>query len=171
MPDGRSKRGRPSKFGRPSQVVALTLPEEVVRGLRRVHPDLAWAVVRLFEKGPRHASASTRARVQPDVELVTITERQSLIVVNRDVFKRLPGIQIVPLDGRRAFLALEAGRGMADLELAVLDRLENAAVAPPERQALARLRTELRTWRRDRTLRFHIKAIIMAERVTLRRQS
>jgi hypothetical protein len=30
------KRGRPSKFGRPSQVVALTLPDEVVRGLRKL---------------------------------------------------------------------------------------------------------------------------------------
>jgi hypothetical protein len=171
MPDGRGKRGRPPKFGRPSQVVALTLPDEVVRGLRRVHPDLAWAVVTLFEKEPRRLSASAQDRVQPDVELVTIAERQSLIVVNRSVFKRLPGIQIVPLDGRRAFLALEPGRGMADLELAVLDRIEDAAVAPPERQALARLRTELRTWRHDRTLRFHIKAIIVAERLSVRRQS
>ena len=93
---------------------------------------------------PRRGSSFAQNRIQPDVELVTITERQSLIVVNRAVFGKLPGIQIVPLDGRRAFLALEPGRGMADLELAVLDRLENAAVAPPERQALARLRTELR---------------------------
>ncbi len=43
------KRGRPPKFGRPSEVVALTLPEEVVSGLRRLHPDLAWAVVTLVE--------------------------------------------------------------------------------------------------------------------------
>jgi hypothetical protein len=30
--------------------VALTAPEEVVAGLRRIDADLAWAVVRLFEK-------------------------------------------------------------------------------------------------------------------------
>jgi hypothetical protein len=171
MPDGRGKRGRPPKFGRPSQVVALTLPEEVVRGLRRVHPDLAWAVVTLFEKQPRRASSALQDRVQPDVELVTIADRRSLIVVNRAAFKKLPGVQIVPLDSRRAFLALEPGRGMADLELAVLDRIENAAVAAPERQALARLRNELRIWRHDRTLRFHSKAIIVAERVSARRRS
>ena len=45
----RRKRGRPPKFGRPGQVVALTLPEEVVAGLRRIDPDVAWAVVRLYE--------------------------------------------------------------------------------------------------------------------------
>jgi hypothetical protein len=45
-----SKRGRPQKFGRPSQVVALTLPEDVLRGLRKIHHDLGWAIVALFEK-------------------------------------------------------------------------------------------------------------------------
>ena len=41
----RRTRGRPPKFGRPSQFVALTLPEEVVAGLRRIDADVAWAVV------------------------------------------------------------------------------------------------------------------------------
>src|SRR5205814_914451 len=41
----RHKRGRPPKFGRPSRLVALTLPTQVIRGLRKLHPDLAWAIV------------------------------------------------------------------------------------------------------------------------------
>lgn len=155
------RRGRPSKFGRPSQVVALTLPEEVVRGLRRVHSDLAWAVVTLFEKRP----PAVVDEPQPDAELVTIADRRSLIVVNRAIFKSLPGIQIIPLSGNRAFLALDPGRGMADLELAVIDRLDAPAIEARERKALSALRSQLRKWRHDRTLRFHVRAIIVVERV------
>ncbi|MCC7417647.1 MAG: hypothetical protein IT176_10940 [Acidobacteria bacterium] len=156
-----ARRGRPSKFGRPSQVVALTLPEEVVRGLRRVHADLAWAIVNLFEKRPPGPADEDQA----DAELVTIADRRSLIVVNRRLFKTLPGIQIIPLHGDRAFLALDAGRGMADLELAVIDRLEAPAIEARERKALTAFRTQLRKWRHDRTLRFHTRAIIVVERV------
>lgn len=164
----RGKRGRPSKFGRPSQVVALTLPEEVVRGLRKVHPDLAWAIVALFEQEPRAAPEAT-GNAQPDAELVTIAERRSLIVVNRAVFKSLPGISIIPLNGNRAFLALEVGRGMSDLELAVIDRIDDSTVEPRERKALGRLRAQLRKWRLDRALRFHARAIIVVDRVSERR--
>ena len=155
------RRGRPQKFGRPSRVVALTLPDEVVRGLRKVHADLGWAIVRLFEKAPVRTQAP--ADHQPDAELVTIADRRSLIVVNRAVFKSLPGINIIPLHGNRAFLALDLGRGMTDLELAVIDRLDDAAVAGRERKALSKLRSQLRVWRHDRTLRFHGRAIIVVE--------
>jgi hypothetical protein len=160
--DTHGRRGRPSKFGRPSHVVALTLPEDVIRGLRRVHPDIAWAIVRLFEKRPNRAPDEG---VQPDAELVTIAERRSLIVVNRAVFKSLPGISIIPLSANRAFLALDAGRGMADLELAVIDRLDDPASERRERMALKGLRAQLKAWRHDRTLRVHTRAIIVVERL------
>jgi hypothetical protein len=156
----RRKRGRPQKFGRPSAVVALTLPDEVISGLRRVHDDLAWAIVTMFEKRP-----PTQVADPADAELVTIAGDQSLIVVNRAVFKSLPGVEIVPLSAQRAFLALDAGRGMADLELAVIDRLESAAAASRERKALSGLLADLRRWRHDRRLRFHTRAIIVVERV------
>ena len=159
VPHGR--RGRPPKFGRPSRVVAVTLPEEVVRGLRRLHPDLGWAIVTLFEKAPTRTSSA--AESQPDAELVRIAERRSLIVVNRAVFKSLPGINIIPLHGNRAFLALDLGRGMTDLELAVIDRLDDPAVEGRERKALLKLRSQLRIWRHDRALRFHSRAIIVVE--------
>jgi hypothetical protein len=161
------KRGRPPKFGRPGQVVALTLPEEVVRGLRKLHPDLAWAIVTLFEKRAPVAAAES----QPDAELVTIADRRSLIVVNRSVLRTLPGVNIIPLNGSRAFLALEPGRGMADLELAVFDRLDNQAVKPRERKALQGLGAQLKKWRHDRVLRFHTRAIIVVERVAAPRRN
>ncbi len=160
------KRGRPPKFGRPSEVVALTLPSEVVRSLRSVHPDLAWAIVTLFEKTPRRTPPP--AEPVPDAELVAIAERRSLIVVNRATVRTLPGIHIVPLAGDRAFLALEPGRGMADLELAVIDRLDDRALDARERTALRRLRAQLRAWRRDPGLRFATRAIIVVERAPAR---
>jgi hypothetical protein len=162
-----SKRGRPQKFGRPSQVVALTLPEDVLRGLRKVHHDLGWAIVALFEKSPAR-SASVEPEALPDVELVTVADRRSLIVVNRAVFRHLPGVSIVPLHGDRAFLALEDGHGMTDLELAVIDSLDDQTVEPRERVALQSLRAQLRKWRHDRTLRFHARSIIVVERLSRR---
>jgi hypothetical protein len=162
-PSPNHRRGRPSKFGRPSQVVALTLPEEVVRGLRKVHPDLGWAIVRLLEKASTRKPAAEAP--EPDAELVTITDRRSLIVVNRAVFKRLPGINIIPLHDDRAFLALDVGRGMTDLELAVIDRLDDPSVDPRERKVLEKLWAQLRTWRQDPLLRFHTRAIIVVERL------
>lgn len=156
------KRGRPHKFGRPSRVIALTLPEEVLRGLRRIHEDPAWAIVTLFEKTPKPIGPPATLP-ESDAELVRIADRRSLIVVNRAVFKSLPGINIIPLNGNRAFLAFEPGQGMADLELAVQDRLENRDVAPRERRALDELKVQLRTWRKDRRLRFHTRSILVAE--------
>ena len=159
------RRGRPSKFGRPSQVVAVTLPNDVVRGLRRVDQDVGWAIVTQFEKSPaRRLSQPNEAA--PDVELVTIADRRSLIVVNKTVFKHLRGVNIVPLHGDRAFLALDAGRGVSDLELAVIDSLENPLVEPREQKALLSLRAHLRDWRTDHRLRFHTRTIIVVERLS-----
>ena len=166
MKIARAKRGRPSKFGRPGQVVALTLPEEVVAGLRRIDADVAWAVVRLYEKEARRAPGPQPERAV--AELVRIAERRSLIVVNRADFSRLPGVTIVPVSPSRAFLALAPGLGMSDLELVVSDRLEDDGIDDRERKALTRLRAQLRRWRRDRGLRFHTRAIIEVEEVGTR---
>jgi hypothetical protein len=160
-------RGRPPKFGRPAQLVAITLPTDVVQALRARDPDLARAIVGLVEHR-RTGAAPRPAAPPPDVELATIGGRQSLIVVNRAAFRRLPGVQIVPISGNRAFLALQAGLGLADLELAVTDRLEDGRLSAVERQALAGFRAQLRAWRSDRSLRFHPRAIIVVERASRR---
>jgi hypothetical protein len=143
------------------------LPDDVVRGLQRADPDVARAIVALFEKAPTRAAAGPVSH--PDVELVAIAERRSLIVVNRAVFQHLAGVSIVPLHGDRAFLAMDAGRGMSDLELAVVDSLERPDLDPRERRALRSLRDQLRTWRHDRSLRFHSRSIIVVERLSKRR--
>ncbi len=160
--DNGRRPGRPSKFGRPSRVVAFTLPDDVIDRLRRVHRDIGWAVVKLLDAQTSPA-ASPRNPAEPDVELITLADRQSLIVVNREAIRKLPGVNIVPLGSNRAFLALGIDRGMSDLELAVNDRLEDTAIGERERQALEMLQTRLRTWRRDRALRVHTRAIILVE--------
>jgi hypothetical protein len=155
-----SKRGRPQKYGRPAKVVALTLPAEVVESLQRLNPDLGWAIVSLVERSAR----APRARpATEDAHLVEIGEGQSLIVVDAARVQGLPGVQAVPLSGTQAFLALEPGRGMADLELAIIDRLERLGPGD-ERKPWERLRDRLRRWRRDRHLRFENRSIILVSR-------
>jgi hypothetical protein len=157
----RPRRGRPPKFNRPTRVVALTLPDDVVQSLRRIDADLARAVVTLVEKHAGRAPAASSER--PEAELVSVAGRRSLIVVKRAVFRSLPGIQFIPLDADRAFLALNPARGLSDLELAVLDRLEEDGLDPHERQALRSFRARLRQWRRDPSTRFEVRSIIVVE--------
>jgi hypothetical protein len=158
------RRGRPSKFGRPSRVVALTLPEDAIDRLRRVHRDLGWAILKLLDREP-HPAARNGDDIQPDVELVTIADRRSLIVVNREIITNLPGVNIIPLSANRAFLAVDIDRGMSDLELAVSDRLGDPTIERAERRALVALRSRLTTWRRDRGLKVQTRAIIVVERL------
>jgi hypothetical protein len=163
VPAAAKRRGRPSKFGRPSRVVALTLPEDAIDRLRRIHRDLGWAILKLLDK--EQPGAERREATQPDVELVTVADRRSLIVVNPEVIKNLPGVSIIPFSGSRAFLALDIDRGMSDLELAVSDRLGVAAIERAERRALVALRAHLTAWRRDQALQVRTRAIIVVERL------
>jgi hypothetical protein len=148
--------------------VALTLPEDAIDRLRRVHRDLGWAIVKLLDTAP-HAASAHADNAQPEVELATVAARRSLIVVNREVIRNLPGVNIIPLSGDRAFLALDIDCGMSDLELAVIDRLGDPALERRERRALEKLRAQLTTWRRDHALQFHTRAIIVVERLVKKR--
>jgi hypothetical protein len=157
-----ARRGRPPKFGRPGHVVAITLPEEVVRGLKRLHSDLGWAIVRLFER--RAPRVLRRRNAVGDSALVSVSRGRSLIVVNRAVFRKLAGVNVIPLHDDRAILALDRDAGVADLELAVVDRLSNGSLSARERTALAGLRAQLRRWRADPALSCQIRSIIVIER-------
>ncbi len=136
------------------------MPTDVVRGLGRIDDDLGRAIVQLFERAPAWALESTM-----DFELLSIADRHFLIIINAAVIRHLPGVDIIPLEGNRAFLALAPGGGLSDLELAVIDRLGETSVVITgrERQALDQLRAQLRAWREDNTLRFHDRSIIVVE--------
>jgi hypothetical protein len=151
------KRGRPQKYGQPARIVAITLPVDVVNALHQIDDDLGWAIVSLVEKTRGRALR----RPVPEAELVEIGGGQCLIVVDASVFRSLPGVDIVPFSDRQAFLALESGRGMADLELAVQDRLAELTPGSRMRAPLQRLLAQLQAWRHGRARRFATRSIIL----------
>jgi hypothetical protein len=141
--------------------VALTLPSDVVRGLRRDNTDLAWAIVSLYEKErPRHDEPVAPPQ---DPALVAVGPGLSLIVMDPALVRGLRGVDTIPIGQNRAFLALEAGRGLADLELAIIDALEDPGLSRHDAASLRKLRETLRAWRADRTLKFETRAIIVVE--------
>jgi hypothetical protein len=142
--------------------VSLTLPDDTLQALNRLHPDTGWAIVKLLERSNDAIVLGPSAR---DVELTKIGSRRFLIVVNRAVFKSVPGVNLVPFTDTQAFLSLEPGRGMSDLELAVIDRLSDPELSAREREALDGLRGQLAMWRRDHGLRFHSRSIIVVEQI------
>jgi hypothetical protein len=161
----RKARGRPLKFGRPAQLLALTLPQDVVGWLRRIHRDPAWAIVHLFE---RLASKERRGQpaTRPVIELARLSPRRGLITVDPRSIRSVPGVSVVPVATGRAFLAFEEGRGLADLELAVLERLQSSNTSVAERTSLRLLHRQVRDWRRSRRHRFSTRSIILVERVS-----
>jgi hypothetical protein len=156
------KRGRPTKFGRTSRVVALTLPEDVLSALRQVHPDPARAIVKLVEGSAGKTNQEDNRK--PLAELVAVGSRRSLIVVDRWAFQHLPAVSLIPISEDRAFLAFKKGKDSDALELELIDRLEQPAVGRAEYDALNELRTCLREWRHDPALKFLFRSILILER-------
>ena len=113
------KRGRPLKFGRPTTLVTMSLPGDVLEWLRTIHPDPAWAVVKLFD---RASTKSDKARSGRLADLVQLPGGRALILIKPEPFQHLNRVSIIPLADGRGFLALEDGLGVAHLELAVVDR-------------------------------------------------
>lgn len=151
------KRGRPQKFGREAQLISLTLPRDVINWLGTIDDDLGWAVVKLHER-----STKARAKDTAVAQLVRFPGNRALIIVRSDLFKEMPGVSPIMISDGRAFLALDAGKGVADLELFVLDRIDDQKIEPAERAALVELRALLKQWRQD-GIRFESRAIIVAQ--------
>ncbi len=160
-------RGRPPKFGRPASLLALTLPDDTIEFLQSVDQDLGWAIVKLAEAQQGEAGAADAGQPAvgpPDATLVPIGRYQYLIVVRvHDVFDSLPGVDLVPLGHGQAFLAFQGRHTLEGLELALVDRLEDATLSDEDRARVASLRDMLREWRRDETLSFHERSIVVVE--------
>lgn len=154
--DSQPKRGRPKKFGREAQLISLTLPRDVITWLETIDDDLAWAIVRLHER------STAKRKADADVaQLVRFPGSRALILVQASLFRDMPGVSLIPLSDGRAFLAMESGKGVADLELFVLDRIENPRVDASERAALQSLRQLLKEWRQD-GIHFESRSIVIA---------
>jgi len=164
------QRGRPLKFVRPAQLLAVTLPHDVVAALRRIHPDPAWAIVSLSERLTRTDHRS-RPRGRPAVELAQLSPRNSLIVVDPQAIRSVPGVSVVPVAAGRAFLAFDQGRGLADLEVAVVERRQDPKINAAARKELSGLHQQIRHWRRSSRFRFSTRSIIFVEHVNGARQA
>ncbi len=145
-------------------MVALTLPEEVLDALGTVHQDTGWAIVQLVEGRLTDGARESRTRaLAPLAELVHLPGGRALIVVQPRLFTGLRGVSTILLADGRAFLALDHQGGIADLELAILDLLEELPARSRERAQLIQVRNLVRTWRRGSGLVFRTKSIIVAE--------
>jgi hypothetical protein len=145
-------------------VVALTLPEDVLDSLRRLHRDPGWAIVRLVES-TLGDHVARRASIQPRAlaEVVHLPGRRGLILVQPHAFKGLRGVSTIPLSDGRAFLAFDEEGGLADLEVAILDALEASPPGGEDHAQLRQIREIVRAWRRDEGLAFRTKSIIVVE--------
>ena len=154
--DPNRKRGRPQKFGRAAQLISLTLPRDVIKWLETLDEDLGWAIVKLYERSTKPRRSQTEV-----AELVRFPGDRALILVQAALFKDMPGVSLIPLADGRGFLAMETGKGVADLELFVLERIDDRRIADAEREALVQLRQLLKQWRQE-GIRFASQSIIIA---------
>jgi hypothetical protein len=100
------------------------------------------------------------------VKLARLLDDSALIVVAPELIQSVPGISVVPLAAGRAFLAFGEGRGLADLEVAVLDRLQTGKASPVLRKDLTALHRQIRDWRCSRRPSFSTRSIIIVESMT-----
>jgi len=155
------RRGRPLKFGRPARPVAVTLPDDVLAALRATDADVGRAIVALVQKhGTRAVRTESEARV---VDVARTGRRQRLIVVDPSVLSTLPGCRLMRIGPNQAFITLAPGAGLADLEVAVHDRLSEPHVGDRERDALQTLQQALRRWRKDKRVSVHARSIVVLE--------
>ena len=148
------------KYGRPAQSLSLRLPDDVVASLREADHDVARAIVALVQKAAGSSPGSGR---RPAIGVTKTGRGRGLIVVDPTIVPALPGCHLMQITEHQAFIALEPGAGLADLEVAVLDRLAEPGLAAHQRIALHALRRAVRRWRKDRRVRVHTRSIIVLE--------
>jgi hypothetical protein len=157
----RAKRGRPLKFGRPARTIAITLPDDVIAALKTIDADVARAVVALV--GATRGAAAALPTEKPLVDVARIGRRQSLIIVDPRSFPSVPGCSLCLLSPDSAFIALQPGARLADLEVAVIDELAQPQITAPQRSGLLALRRALRRWRTDKRVTVSERAIVVLE--------
>lgn len=153
-------RGRPLKYGRPARMVAVTLPQDTIEELRAIDADVGRAIVLLVNAVSRSRDLATH---RPIVTYEKVGRRRSLIVVDREAVKGVPGCDLIPLADDRAFLALADGHGLPDLELAILDRLSDHSVTGRQREGLEALRRALTECRRANDVEVESRSILVVE--------
>lgn len=153
-----ARRGRPRKFdGRPSRAVTLTLPDDVIAGLKRLDGDLSRAVARVAEPllghGPR-----------PPVELTPLGDGAVIVVPPNPVIEQRTGAKLVPLPDGRALVSLETHGTAALFELRVRDALDDPSVIEGDRALFQSILDVLRRARQAGDIEVVERSIIVLAR-------
>jgi hypothetical protein len=154
----RAGRGRPHKFGRPGRSLTVTLPDDVIARLGDIDADVGRAIVGLLDRIPKKLQ-----RMRRPAEVATYGNRAVILVTPVPAFKRLPGVQMVPVADGRALIALDHPHSIPQLELDLRDVLENGSLRRPDRAVLDALANILRDARLSRGLTVVERSIIVFE--------
>jgi hypothetical protein len=166
MAFSRRKPGRPQKFGRPSKALTVTLPQDVIARLQGVDPDIGRAIVAVTERRtPRRAKSSSSA----PAELASYGDRAVIVVLPVRALGKLPGVQLVPIGGGRALIALDDAQSVSGFELQLRDALEHSAVTGDERDTMEAIASILGQARRSPQVTLKARTIIVLESTRRRR--
>ena len=158
--------GRPPKFGRAARAVTLTLPEDVLERLAAIDADLGRAIVSCVE----HAANPTLPRTRPPAEISSFGNHAVILVTPIKALKRIAGVELIPIGGNRALIALDGTQQVARLELDVRDAIDGGPRDPVARRALAALADLLRDARLSSKLTVAERTIIVLESLRRRRR-
>ena len=159
MPRLLQRRGRPRKFGRPARPVTLTLPTDVIARLTALDPDLGRAIVTLVDRSALRPQGSASAAAS----VASYGRRAVILVRPVPALRRLRGVQLVPVGGGKALIALDHPHAVPQLELDLRDALDWAGLKPLDRTVLERVAEMLRDARQSNTLRIAERSIIVLE--------
>lgn len=152
-----ARRGRPRKFGEPSRVVALTLPEAVIEALRAVDDDLGRAVVRVMQ--PRLAERRHAA-----AEVSAYGDRAVILVPPSSTLTDRTGVELVPLSDGRALISFDQRLSVQEIELRVCDAVDDPALPAGDRAMFEALARILREARRSGSVALRERSIIVLQR-------
>jgi hypothetical protein len=156
MPSARPRRGRPSKFGRPSHPVTVTLPDDVVTAFRALDPDLSRAIVQASELAAARAAG-------PPVALSRYGSSAVIVITRNRLVEKLPGVALVPLPDGRALISLDKDTSVAEFEVVLRDALAAADITAVERESLEAIGSILRDARHSSAVRLNQRNIIVLE--------
>ena len=148
--------GRPTKYGRPSRVVTLTLPQDVLARLGAVDDDLGRAIVTMVE---RRRLPRPRARLA--AELASYGSHAVIVVTPVKALRRLAGVQLVPIGNGRALISLTSPKSIAQLELSLRDAVDDSS--PHDRPTLEAIVDLLRQARLTPGVSVEERTIIVLE--------
>ena len=134
---------------------------DTIDELRRIDKDLGRAIVVLVNTV---AGSRKLAVNRPIVTYEKVGRRRSLIVIDRDAVRGMPGCELIPVSEDRAFISLRNGRGLPHLEVAILDRLADHNVTGRQREGLEALQRALLECRRANDIEVESRSIFVVKK-------